>query len=55
MRKIGPEGKVDSYKAKLMAKGYSQKEGVDCEETFSPVATIKSIRFLLAIATYLDY
>ena len=38
-----------------MAKEYSQKEGIDYEETFSPVAIIKFIRILPAIATNLDY
>ena len=38
-----------------MAKGYSQKEGVDYEETFSPVAMLKSIRILLSIDAYYDY
>ena len=53
--KIGRDGKVDTYKTKLVAKGYSQKEGIDFKKTFSPVAMIKSIRILLMIATYLDY
>ena len=38
-----------------MAKGYSQKSGFDYEETFSPVAMIKSIIILLSIAPYYDY
>ena len=38
-----------------MAKGYTQKEGIDYEETFSPVAMLKSIRILLSIATHYDY
>ena len=38
-----------------MAKGYTQKEGFDYEETFSPVPTIKSIRILLSIAAHMDY
>ena len=38
-----------------MAKGYRQRQGVDYDETFSPVAMIKSIRILLIIAAHYDY
>ncbi len=54
-RKIGSDGKVETYKAKLVAKGYSQREGIDYQETFSPAAMLKSIRTLLAIAAFHDY
>ena len=37
------------YKARIVAKGYSQKEGVDFNEIFSPVVRHTSIRVLLAI------
>ena len=49
------EGKVVTYKARLVVKGYRQCQGVDYDETFSPVAIVKSIRILLAIAAYFDY
>ena len=36
-------------------KGYTQKKGIDYEETFSPVAMLKSIRILLSITAHYDY
>ena len=45
---------MDKYKSHLVAKGYSQVEGIDFGEIFSPVAKLNSIRFLLSIATAFD-
>ncbi|KAD2806280.1 hypothetical protein E3N88_39657 [Mikania micrantha] len=54
-RKMDMHGNVHTYKARLVAKGFTQTQGVDYDEIFSPVAMIKSIRILLAIAAYYDY
>nr|GFA20337.1 retrovirus-related Pol polyprotein from transposon TNT 1-94 [Tanacetum cinerariifolium] len=42
-------------KARLVAVGYSQKEGIDYDETFSPVARVEAIRLFLAYAAYKDF
>jgi hypothetical protein len=44
------DGVVVKNKARLVAQGFYQKEGVDFEETFSPVTRIEAIRMLLAYA-----
>ena len=54
-KKIDMEGNVITYKARLLAKGYRQRKGMDYDETFSPVAMLKSIRILLAITAHHDY
>ena len=48
------DGNVEIFKARLVVKGYTQKEGIDYEETFSLVAMLKSIRILLSIVAFLD-
>ena len=42
-------GLVVRNKARLVARGFSQKEGIDYEETFAPVARYTSIRTIIAI------
>ena len=54
-KKTDMDGNVHTFKARLVAKGFKQIHGIDYDETFSPVAMLKSIRILFAIAAYYDY
>ena len=53
-KKKDMDGNVHIYKAQL-TKCFRQVQGVDYDETFSPVAMLKSVRIILAIAAYFDY
>jgi hypothetical protein len=44
------DGSIEKYKARFVARGFSQKEGIDYEETFAPVARYTSIRTIIALA-----
>ena len=53
-RKFKPDGTIDKYKARLVVKGYRQKEGLDYFDTYSAVTRITSIRILIALAAVHD-
>lgn len=52
--KTSSDGKPLRYKARLVARGFTQEKGVDYQETFAPVVRYDSIRILLALATEHD-
>ena len=51
-KKLDESGKVVRNKARLVAQGYNQQEGIDYDETFAPVARLEAIRMLLAFVAY---
>ena len=48
--KIGVDGSVKRYKARLVAQGFTQKFGTDYDETFCPVVRMESLRALIALS-----
>ena len=48
--KLNEQGEVVRNKARLVAQGYSQQEGIDYNETFAPVSRLESIRLLISFA-----
>jgi hypothetical protein len=48
--KHNADGSMNRYKAKLVAKGYAQTYGIDYEETYSPIAKMKTVRAIIVMA-----
>lgn len=44
------DGSIERYKARLVAQGFTQKEGVDYDETYSPVISLPAVRLILKLA-----
>ncbi|GJU58001.1 zf-CCHC domain-containing protein [Tanacetum coccineum] len=53
--KLDENGIVSRNKARLVAQGYNQQEGIDYDETYASIARLESIRILLAYACALDF
>ena len=54
-RKLDENGIIVRNKARLVAQGYNQEEGIDFEEITAPVARLEAIRLLLAYACSLNF
>ncbi|GKD59409.1 ribonuclease H-like domain-containing protein [Tanacetum coccineum] len=53
--KFNADGSLSRYKARLVANGRSQQQGIDCDETFSPVVKPATIRTVLSLAVTRDW
>jgi hypothetical protein len=50
-KKLRPDGTIDKYMTRLVAKDYTQKEGKDLFDTYSPIARLTTIYVLFSLAT----
>eukprot|EP00253_Pinus_taeda_P029215 PITA_29215 len=53
--KQAADGSIEKHKARFVARGFSQVEGIDYNETFAPVARYSSIRSILALSTQMGW
>jgi hypothetical protein len=53
--KIVADSSIEKHKARFVARGFSQIEGVDYDETFTPIARYTSIRSIIAIAAEMGW
>ena len=53
-KKYKADGSLDKYKARLMAKGFTQQPSVDFVDTYSPVAKFASVRIIMVVTARLD-
>ena len=53
--KLDKDGKIGSHKSQLLAQGFTQQEGIDFTDTFSPTAKLTAVRIIAAIAVWNDW
>ena len=53
--KFVADGSIEKCKARFVARGFSQKEGINYDETFATVARYSSIRFILSLASVMGW
>ena len=53
--KHAADGSIEKYKARFVARGFSQKEGIDYEENFAPIARYTSINSVLSMAAVMKW
>ena len=53
--KHAADGSVEKYKIRFVAKGFSQKEGIDYEETFAPIARYSSIQIIISLVVEMGW
>ncbi len=53
--KLVANGSIENFKARFVARGFSQIKGVDYDETFAPVARYTSIRSLISIVAEMGW
>ena len=49
------DSSIEKYKERFVARGFSQKEGIDYEETFAPIARYTSIKSVLSLAAIMKW
>lgn len=53
--KLDEQRNIIRNKARFVAQGYNQEEGIDFDESFAPIARIEAIRLLLAFVCYINF